>query len=195
VASQWTVTSAARYARQARNETAAHMETAGIARELRKYKLRRAYEVHATNLRNREAARVMLFGGLGYVPPYPDDWAEAAELLTRDDAQYLATADLYVITPQMCDVVSLPLRVSPLKIFSSWLRTTCRARPVSSCCRIRCWFGASAGTSETTVHSVAHSGDLRRPRSRCGRRHRCPAGGKSLGVSRHAWARASGLVP
>jgi len=105
VAGKWTVTSAARYARQARNETAAHMETAGIARELRKYKLRRAYEVHTTNLRNREAARVMLFGGLGYVPPYPDDWAEAAELLTRDDAQYLATADLYVITPQMCDVV------------------------------------------------------------------------------------------
>lgn len=67
------------------------MERAEIVGELRKYKLRRAYEVHAANLRNSEAARIMLFGGLGYVPPYPGDWAEVAELLTRDDAQYLAT--------------------------------------------------------------------------------------------------------
>ncbi|MFI5898521.1 hypothetical protein ACIA5D_51515 [Actinoplanes sp. NPDC051513] len=102
---KWTAASGARFARQARAETVAHMETAAVARELRSQKLTRAYEVHATNFRSREAARIMLFGGLGYRPPYPDSWADAADVLTRDDTRHLAVADLYVVAPPMCDVV------------------------------------------------------------------------------------------
>jgi hypothetical protein len=53
----------------------------------------------------REAAMDMLLGGLGYRRPYPAGWDATAELLTGDDARHLADADLYVISPQMCDVV------------------------------------------------------------------------------------------
>ena len=61
----------------------------------------------------------MLYGGLGYRPPYPANWEDAAELLSRDEAHYLATAELYVITPQMCDVViaaAQTLTVDDLKL-------------------------------------------------------------------------------
>jgi hypothetical protein len=81
------------------------MQTAAIARQWRKSKMLRAYEVHAANFRSRDMARAMLFGGLGYRPPYPAGWDEAADLVTLDEARYLADAALYVITPQMCDVV------------------------------------------------------------------------------------------
>jgi hypothetical protein len=101
----WSLASAARFAREARTSTAAHMQTAPIARQWRKSKMMRAYDVHSANFRSREMARAMLFGGLGYRPPYPASWDEAAELMTADEARYLAAADLYVVTPQMCDVV------------------------------------------------------------------------------------------
>src|SRR4051812_26140127 len=119
MAAKWTVASAARFARQARVETVAHLETAPIARQLRQDKLRRAYQIHNTALRNRDAAKVLLYGGLGYRPPYPDTWETGAELLSRDEAHYLAAADLYVITPQLCDVViaaAQSLTVDDLKL-------------------------------------------------------------------------------
>jgi hypothetical protein len=105
VGKSWSLAGAARFAREARTSTAAHMQTAPIARELRKVKMTRAYDIHLANFGGRQAAMDMLFGGLGYPPPYPAGWDEAAELLTGDEARYLAGADLYVITPQMCDVV------------------------------------------------------------------------------------------
>jgi hypothetical protein len=89
----WSLAGAARFAREARTGTASHMRTAPIARRLRKYKLTRAYEIHKTNFSSRTAATVMLFGGLGYRPPYPADWDEAAELVTGDEARSLAAAD------------------------------------------------------------------------------------------------------
>ncbi|GAA1815548.1 hypothetical protein GCM10009682_40580 [Luedemannella flava] len=101
----WTVASAARFAREARMSTVAHLQTAPIARQLRQHKLTRAYAIHRANTGSREAAMDLLFGGLGYKRPYPADWAEAAELLTSDEARCLAAAELYVLTPQMCDVV------------------------------------------------------------------------------------------
>jgi hypothetical protein len=81
------------------------MQTAPIARQLRQHKMTRAYAIHLANFSSRDAAMDMLFGGLGYRRPYPNDWAEAAELLTSDEARHLAGADLYVVTPEMCDVV------------------------------------------------------------------------------------------
>lgn len=115
----WSLAGAARFAREARTSTAAHMRTAPIARRWRKAKLIRAYQVHAANLGSREAAEQMLFGGLGYRPPFPADWDEAADLVTSDEAQYIARADLYVVTPQMCDVViaaAQSLTVEDLKL-------------------------------------------------------------------------------
>src|SRR5258708_8545921 len=42
---------------------------------------------------------------MGYRPPWPGDWQAATEMVLADEAQYLATADLYVLAPHMCDVV------------------------------------------------------------------------------------------
>lgn len=77
----WSLTGAARFAREARTRTVSYMQTAPIARQLRKHKLTRAYEIHRTNFGSRTAAKVMLFGGLGYRPPYPVDWDEQPRLL------------------------------------------------------------------------------------------------------------------
>ena len=63
----WSLAAAARFARDARTSTAAHLQTAPIARQLRKSKMMRAYEVHSTNFRSREIARAMLFGVWGAI--------------------------------------------------------------------------------------------------------------------------------
>jgi hypothetical protein len=52
-----------------------------------------------------EAARAVQFTNMGYPAPYPDDWPRAAALVLADEARILAEADLYVVTPQMLDVV------------------------------------------------------------------------------------------
>ena len=42
---------------------------------------------------------------MGYPAPYPADWDQASAMVLADEARYLAAADLYVLTPQMLDVV------------------------------------------------------------------------------------------
>lgn len=101
----WTLAGAARAAREARIATVKFTGEAPIARRWHVSKLLNAYQYHLAHLGDREAARVMLFGGLGYRPPFPDDWPSAVEMVLADEARYLAEAELYVLTPQMCDVV------------------------------------------------------------------------------------------
>ncbi|AVT30219.1 hypothetical protein C6361_12750 [Plantactinospora sp. BC1] len=101
----WSLAGAARFAREARTGTATHMRTAEIARRWHKVKMMRAYEIHRANFGSRDAATLMLFGGLGYQPPYPAGWDEAADLVIGDEARHLTEAELYVVTPQMCDIV------------------------------------------------------------------------------------------
>jgi hypothetical protein len=50
-------------------------------------------------------ARALQFATMGYPPPYPEDWEQASAVMVADEARYLAQADLYVLTPQMLDVV------------------------------------------------------------------------------------------
>ena len=47
----------------------------------------------------------MVFANMGYPPPYPASWDQASAMMLADEARYLAGADLYVLTPQMLDVV------------------------------------------------------------------------------------------
>jgi hypothetical protein len=101
----WSLTSAARAAREARIATAKHLGETPIARLWEMSKLQRAYEIHAAHLGHPPSALALLFGGLGYQPPFPSDWGPAAELVVGDEACYVAQADLYILTPQMCDVV------------------------------------------------------------------------------------------
>jgi hypothetical protein len=70
------------------------MRTAPIARQMRQYRLIRAYEIYRVGLGRREAAMDRLLGGLGHRRPYPPGWDATAELLTGDDARHLADADL-----------------------------------------------------------------------------------------------------
>lgn len=41
---------------------------------------------------------------LFYRPPFPSDWKSVTDVVVDDEARYLAEAELYVLSPQMCDV-------------------------------------------------------------------------------------------
>lgn len=101
----WTLTGGAVEARKARIATVEHLRTAQIARLLQLERLQRACELQFAHVGNRKAATALVFGGLGYRPPFPIDLRQATEMVVSDEARYLAGADLYVLTPQMCDVV------------------------------------------------------------------------------------------
>ncbi|MGP4029733.1 hypothetical protein [Actinomadura sp. 3N407] len=104
----WTLASGARAAREARIATMQHLQSAPIAREMHQQQLRNAFAVKVAHLRgHKPTASALLFGGMGYQHPFPPftDWAAATETVVADEARYLAEADLYVLSPQMCDVV------------------------------------------------------------------------------------------
>ncbi|WP_030453278.1 hypothetical protein [Herbidospora cretacea] len=105
----WSMTGAARSAREARIATVAYLQTAPIARTWEMGKLLQTHRLQLAHLApqggNEATATALLFGGMGYRPPYPTDVRSAAEMVLADEARYLAEAELYVISPQMCDVV------------------------------------------------------------------------------------------
>jgi len=66
-----------------------------------------AFELHRTHLGNEDAAALMLLTGLGYPETWhPEHWYAAAETVIDDEAADLAKADLYILSPQMVDVVA-----------------------------------------------------------------------------------------
>ena len=98
--------STARFARQARIETVAHMASAQSARSWQVTRLTKAHQVLTVRFGGDEAAATgSLLAGMGYGPPFPAAWSAVADLMVSDEARYLADADLYVLTPSMCDVV------------------------------------------------------------------------------------------
>jgi len=104
-AREWSLASGARAARDARIATARHLREAPIARLWHMTKLQRSYQIQLAGTGDPRAAVALLYGGMGYEPPYPADWEAGAKMVVGDEARYLAAADLYVLTPQMCDVV------------------------------------------------------------------------------------------
>lgn len=102
---QWTLTGAARAAREARIATANWSRNAPIARRWEMAKLVNAYTVHHTQTGDSKLAQALLFGGLGWQRPYPASWPEAAERVLAEEATALSGADLYILTPDMLDVV------------------------------------------------------------------------------------------
>jgi hypothetical protein len=85
--------------------TARFLAEADVARSWQAVRLLSSLEQHEAHLSSRAAAAVTLFGGLGYHPPYPANLGDAAGLLVTDEARLLREADLYIIAPEMCDVV------------------------------------------------------------------------------------------
>jgi hypothetical protein len=99
------LTSRARFARTARIDTVEHLRSAPIARQWQHSRLVQAFQTQYAMTQDRQRAMGMLFGGMGY-DRLPSSWDEGTEWCLRDEAAYLAEADLYVLTPQMCDVVT-----------------------------------------------------------------------------------------
>jgi hypothetical protein len=111
----WTLTGAARAAREARISTVRHLRTAAIARTWQMGALASAYQIQLGLMGDPARARAWLFGAMGYRPPFPADLEAAAEMVVADEAYYLAETELYVLTPQMCAVTVAAAQTLTLK--------------------------------------------------------------------------------
>lgn len=109
---RWTAAGAARQAREARIATSRFLRDAEIAREMAAAKLLESYQTKQLHLRSQaprqqaaEVAAGLLLTGLGYDPSWrPEHWMAAAKRVVADQHAALAEAELYVLSPQMCDV-------------------------------------------------------------------------------------------
>jgi hypothetical protein len=103
---EWTAAGAARAAREARIATVGFLREAPIARAWQAQKLMSSFRVKVAHLGQEELAASLLFTGMGYAQSWrPAHWMEATERVLADEARYLAEADLYILSPRMCDVV------------------------------------------------------------------------------------------
>ena len=115
---KWTVTGAARTARDARIATVRHVRTAEVAQRWEMTKLVTAWDTWCRHLRDqakgmghrlddkalRPIASQLLYGGSGLLAPWPDTFDDAARRILDRRADDLETATLYVLSPSMCDV-------------------------------------------------------------------------------------------
>ena len=101
----WSLAAAARAAREARIAAVRYMREAAIEREWHAAVLSYGHQARAVHSDNPDGDRALLFATMGYPPPYPDGWDQGSAMMLADEARYLADADLYVLTPQMLDVV------------------------------------------------------------------------------------------
>ncbi|MFC4945812.1 hypothetical protein [Pseudonocardia sp. GCM10023141] len=103
---KWTAVGAARSAREARIETAAFLTNAPIARTWFAGRMMQVHDLVVAQTRGDEdRAKILFLGGLGLAPPYSSDWNEVADMVIDGEAELLAKAQLYVLSPAMCDVV------------------------------------------------------------------------------------------
>jgi hypothetical protein len=99
----WTLAGAARAAREARIATVRYLQTpAALVWEMGR--LAYSQQIHLADSGDPAEAAGRLFGGMGY-SDVPSTLDEATRMVLADEARYLAEADLYVLTPEMCDVV------------------------------------------------------------------------------------------
>lgn len=104
-AKQWTAAGAARAARESRISAVKYLRNSDLAMKLEAQMLIDSYRVKlATFHGNEHAAMLDLFGGMGYRSQF-SDWRSASRTVLDDEARCLAEAQLYVISPHMCDVV------------------------------------------------------------------------------------------
>lgn len=101
----WSLAAAARSARDARIAAARYMREAAAEQDWQAAVLAYADRARAAAGGDPDRVRALQFATMGYPPPYPADWDQAAAMLLADETRYLASADLYVLTPQMLDVV------------------------------------------------------------------------------------------
>jgi hypothetical protein len=102
---EWSLAAAARAARDARIAAVRYMRETVIEREWHAVTLAYGHRTRVAQSDNPDQARAVVFANMGYPPPYPESWDQASAMMLVDEARYLADADLYVLTPQMLDVV------------------------------------------------------------------------------------------
>jgi hypothetical protein len=105
-AKPWTLTGAARAARDARVAAIRYMRTSPVEQEWQAMILARLHESRTAAAGGPGAARSLVFSIMGYPPPYPATWPQASTRILSDEAHYLFQADLYVLTPPMLAVVT-----------------------------------------------------------------------------------------
>jgi hypothetical protein len=113
-ATGWTAAGGARAARDARIATSRFLREAPIARRWHAAKFQTAHQVRVEHLRTQTSseevahntASALLVTGMGYPASWrPADWTELVDTVLDDESRHLAEADLYVVSPRMCDVV------------------------------------------------------------------------------------------
>lgn len=118
---EWTAASSARAARDARLATVKFLSSSELARKYYGARLVGDYQIKLRTYEgHQQAAMLSLFGGMGYARA-PRDWPSAVDMVVTDEAQHLSRAQLYVISPQMCDVVvaaAKSLTVADLELMS-----------------------------------------------------------------------------
>ena len=114
----WSLTGAARAAREARISSAKFLATPAMAQRHRG-QIEWALGIHAIhNGGDLLRALADLSRSLGYVLPYPDPDL-LSELILQDEARFLNGATLYVLSPDMTDVVvaaALTLTIEDLEL-------------------------------------------------------------------------------
>jgi hypothetical protein len=101
----WTAAGAARFAREARTQTVLHLARAQTPVLWQTYGLSAGFDIWQRTYGDRRIAAEMLLGPIGYPPPYTGTFEQYAQRITRDSAQALAAASLFVVSPTMHDVV------------------------------------------------------------------------------------------
>ena len=101
----WSLAGSARSARDARIAAVRYMRDAVIEREWHAAVLAYGHQARAASSGDPDGARALHFAAMGYPPSLPEDWDRASAAMLADEARYLAGADLYVLTPQMLNVV------------------------------------------------------------------------------------------
>jgi hypothetical protein len=101
---EWTLTGAARAAREARLSTARFLTRAPLAVQWQHERLVRGRQMWLRVHQHPKLADLILYGGMGHAPPYRDP-GSMAKLLAGEEAARLASADLYVLSPDMLVVV------------------------------------------------------------------------------------------
>ena len=101
---EWSLAAAARAAREARIAAVRYMRETTLERDWQAALLAYGYGARRSYTSNPGEGRALMAAIMGYPSPF-DSWDQASAVMLADEARYLASADLYVLTPQMLDVV------------------------------------------------------------------------------------------
>jgi hypothetical protein len=99
----WSLAAAAWAAREARIAGVRYMKTP-LEHDCHAALLAHGYGARKGRTGNTGESRALMAATMGYSSPF-DSWDQASTAMLADESRHLAAADLYILTPQMLDVV------------------------------------------------------------------------------------------